>query len=101
MDYDKGGDAMDDRNWDRLSGLIIGAAIGMVAGILLAPSAGTETRNTIKKKTQGTLDQVTGSVRDIRDNLAKEGQELWKRSVTEISLDDSEDLPADDHGHGV
>lgn len=101
MDYDKGGDAMDDRNWDRLSGLIIGAAIGMVAGILLAPSAGTETRNTIKKKTQGTLDQVTGSVRDIRDNLAKKGQELWKRSVTEISLDDSEDLPADDHGHGV
>ncbi|PSR21907.1 MAG: YtxH domain-containing protein [Sulfobacillus acidophilus] len=92
---------MDDRNWDRLSGLIIGAAIGMVAGILLAPSAGTETRNTIKKKTQGTLDQVTGSVRDIRDNLAKKGQELWKRSVTEISLDDSEDLPADDHGHGV
>ena len=92
---------MDDRSWDRLSGIIIGAAIGFVAGILLAPSTGTETRETIKKKTQGTLSQVTGSVRDIRENLTKKGQELWKRGVTEISLDDSEELPSDDEGHRV
>ena len=89
---------MDDRSWDRFSGLIIGAALGFVAGILLAPTTGAETRETIKKKTQGTLDQVGGSVRDIRDNLAKKGQELWKRGVTEISLDESEDLPGDEEG---
>ena len=40
---------MNDRTWDRLSGLLIGAAIGVVAGILLAPSAGTDTRETIKQ----------------------------------------------------
>ncbi len=92
---------MNDRSWDRFSGLIIGAAIGLFAGILLAPSAGTETRENLKKKTQGTLDQVSGSVRDIRDNLYKKGQDLWKRGVTEISLDESEDvLPNDDdEGH--
>ena len=60
---------MDDRSWDRFSGLIIGAALGFVAGILLAPSTGSETRQTIKKKTQGTLDQVSDSVRDMRENL--------------------------------
>lgn len=90
---------MDDRSWDRLSGIIMGAAIGFIAGILLAPSTGSETRDTIKKKTQGTLDQVSGGVRDIRDNLAKRGQDLWKRGVTEISLDESEELPGDDEGH--
>lgn len=92
---------MDDRSWDRFSGIIIGAAIGFVAGILLAPSTGTETRESIKKKTQGTYDQVTGSVRDIRENLTKKGQELWKRGVTEISLDEAEELPNDDEGHGA
>lgn len=90
---------MDDRSWDRLSGIIMGAALGFVAGILLAPSTGSETRETIKKKTQGTLDQVSGSVRDIRDNLAKRGQDLWKHGVTEISLDESEELPGDNEGH--
>ena len=87
---------MDDRSWDRLSGLIIGAGIGFIAGILLAPSTGSETRQTIRKKTQGTLDQMSGSVRDIRDTLTKKGQDLWKRGVTEISLDESEDLPGDE-----
>lgn len=89
---------MDDRSWDRFSGLIIGAAIGFVAGILLAPSTGLETRETIKKRTQGTLDQVSGSVKDIRENLTKKGQELWKRGVTEISLDEADDLPGDEEG---
>ncbi len=92
---------MNDRTWDRLSGLLIGAAIGVVAGILLAPSAGTDTRETIKKKTQGTLDQVSGSVRDIRDNLTKKGQELWRRGMTEIALDDEDAMPSTDEGHGA
>lgn len=81
---------MDDRTWDRVTGLLLGAAIGFAAGILLAPTTGTETRETIKKKTQGTLDQVSGGVKDIRDNLTKKGQELWRRGTTEISLDDDE-----------
>jgi len=87
---------MDDRTWDRISGLLMGAAIGFVAGILLAPSTGTETRDTIKKKTQGTLDQVTGGVRDIRENITKKGQDLWRRGMTEISLDDDDALPTTD-----
>lgn len=91
---------MNDHTWDRISGLLIGAAIGFAAGILLAPTSGHETRDTLKKKTRGTLDQVGGSVRDIRDNLSKKGQELWSRGVTEISLDDEpEGYSGNDQGH--
>lgn len=92
---------MDDRTWDRVSGLLLGAAVGFIAGILLAPSAGTETRENLKKKTQGTLDQVSGGVRDMRDNLTKKGQDLWRRGVTEISLDDDDALPTTDGVHGA
>ena len=92
---------MDDKTWDRVSGLLIGAAAGFLAGILLAPSKGAETRGTIKKKTQDTLDQMTGSVRDIRDNLTKKGQDLWRRGTTEISLDDEDALAHNDESHGV
>lgn len=92
---------MDDRTWDRMSGLLLGAAVGFIAGILLAPSAGTETRDNLKKKTQGTLDQVSGSVRDIRENLTKKGQDLWRRGMTEIALDDDDAMPATDEGHGA
>jgi len=90
---------MNDKTWDRVSGILIGAAAGFIAGILLAPSKGTDTRDVIKKKTQGTIDQVSESVRDIRDNLTKKGQELWRRGVTEIPVSEEtliDDAPADD-----
>ncbi|WP_053961115.1 YtxH domain-containing protein [Sulfobacillus thermosulfidooxidans] len=88
---------MNDRTWDRLSGLVVGAALGVLAGILLAPSAGAETRGSIKKKTQDSLDQIQKNVRDIRESLTQKGQALFKKSVTEIPLDDSED-PHEDQG---
>lgn len=89
---------MNDKAWDRLSGLLVGAAIGLVAGILLAPSKGAETRDAIKKRTQGTLDQVAEGVRDIRDTLTKKGQEIWRRGVTEIPLENTE---GGDEGQGA
>ncbi|PSR28491.1 YtxH domain-containing protein [Sulfobacillus thermosulfidooxidans] len=88
---------MNDRTWDRLSGLVVGAALGVLAGILLAPSAGSETRGSIKKKTQDSLDQIQKNVRDIRESLTQKGQALFKKSVTEIPLDDNED-PHEDQG---
>ncbi len=89
---------MNDKAWDRLSGLLVGAAIGFVAGILLAPSKGTETRETIRKRTQGTFDQVAGGVREMRESLTKKGQEIWRRGVTEIPLESTE---GGDEGHGA
>ncbi len=92
---------MDDRAWDRLSGLIVGAALGVLAGILMAPSAGTDTRGTIKKKTQDSLDQLQTSARDIRESLTQKGQTLFKKAVTEIPLEDSDMVspdPSEDQG---
>jgi gas vesicle protein len=88
---------MNDRAWDRLSGLVVGAALGVLAGVLLAPNAGVETRGTIKKKTQDSLDQIQKNVRDIRDSLTQKGQSLFKKSVTEIPLD-NHDNSSEDQG---
>ena len=88
---------MNDRSWDRLSGLIIGAALGVVAGILMAPSTGEDTRGTLKQKTQDSLDQFQSSVRDIRDSLTQKGQTLFKKAVTEIPLDDADMADSDPH----
>lgn len=92
---------MSDKTWDRMSGILIGVAIGFVAGVLLAPSNGAETRETLKKRTRGSLDQMAESVRDARDTLTKKGQELWRRGVTEIHVDDEQVLNGDDAGQGA
>lgn len=88
---------MNDRAWDRLSGLVVGAALGVLAGILLAPNAGAETRGSIKKRTQDSLDQIQRNVRDIRESLTQKGQSIFKKSVTEIPLDGNDD-PHEDQG---
>lgn len=93
----QGGDMMNDRSWDRLSGLIIGAALGVVAGILMAPGAGEDTRGTLKQKTQDSLDQFQSSVRDIRDSLTQKGQTLFKKAITEIPLDDADMADSNPH----
>lgn len=94
---------MSDRNWDRVTGLILGASVGLIAGLLLAPSAGSDTRDSLKKKTQNSLGQFQDSVRDIRDTLARRGQDLIKRGVTEIPLDDDPTPPPtpSDEGQGA
>lgn len=92
---------MSDRNWDRVTGLILGASVGLIAGLLLAPTAGSDTRDTLKKKTQNSLGQFQDSVRDIRDNIARRGQDLMKRGVTEIPIDDDTVPTPPDEGEGA
>ncbi|PSR32166.1 MAG: YtxH domain-containing protein [Sulfobacillus benefaciens] len=92
---------MSDRNWDRLTGLLLGASLGLVAGLLLAPSTGSDTRETLKKKTQDSLGQFQTSVRDIRDSLTRRGQDVLKRGVTEIPLDDEGTPGPTDEGQGA
>jgi gas vesicle protein len=50
-------------------GTIIGAAIGAVAGLLLAPRSGRETREQIKGK-------VLGTYQDVLDRLERMGEEM-------------------------
>ena len=79
-------------------GTIIGAVIGAVAGVLLAPKSGKETQEDIKRKVKGTYlelvenvnslsDQVGGKVdtlkvaaKDLKGEAKVESQELIRRA---------------------
>lgn len=53
-----------------LVGLLAGAAAGAVAGILLAPGKGSETRKTLSNKSKQTVDNLRGKVNDFVDTVA-------------------------------
>jgi hypothetical protein len=59
----KSGDSM-------LLGLIAGAAAGLIAGILMAPDKGSETRRTLSQKGRETVDNLKGKVNDLVDTVA-------------------------------
>lgn len=52
-----------------LASLLIGAAVGAVVGILLAPDAGTETRKKISKKTSEFGDDIKNKFGEVKETL--------------------------------
>ncbi|MBN8788017.1 MAG: YtxH domain-containing protein [Terrimonas sp.] len=52
-----------------LLGLLAGAAIGAIAGILFAPDKGSETRNKIKKSAGDAGDSLKHSFNDFVDTV--------------------------------
>ncbi len=75
---------------DRLfAGFIVGGALGALAGILLAPSSGEQTRKVISKKTSKVMSQAESSAKDIQaktehivDEIQKKGDELLQKVQT-------------------
>lgn len=81
-----------------VKGTLIGAIIGVVGGILLAPKSGKETQEDIKRKVKGTYqdirdsldllgDEVSGKVdtlkaaaKDLKGEAKEESQELIRRA---------------------
>lgn len=72
--------------WDRVSGLAIGLLVGVAAGLLFAPRSGQETRETIKKKAQESVDQlrqtvvepVVGQLKStVVDPVVDQSRRLW------------------------
>lgn len=66
-----------------LAGFIAGGLLGAVAGILLAPSSGKETRERLVEKSQQTKAKIEDSVNEIHskaniimDDIQKKGDEL-------------------------
>ena len=62
------------------SGLLIGAFIGVTAGILFAPKSGRETRKEIADKTADTVDQLRATVAEYVSEL--------KARMEEAALDE-------------
>ncbi|HMC86423.1 MAG TPA: YtxH domain-containing protein [Chitinophagaceae bacterium] len=56
-------------NTKTLLGFLAGAAVGALAGILLAPDKGSETRKMISKKTGDLGDSLKGSFNDFVDGI--------------------------------
>jgi len=68
---------MNDNSKKVLQGLLIGAAAGVVAGLLLAPSAGKETRQ-----------KIAGSAKDLTDKFSGEFENAISKltDLTESTL---------------
>lgn len=63
-----------------LLGMVIGAAAGVVATLLLAPEEGKKTRETLKKN----LKKAGKSLEGIQEKFAEEGSE-WRQNFSTIA----------------
>ncbi|MBW4061606.1 YtxH domain-containing protein [Candidatus Saccharibacteria bacterium] len=53
-----------------VKGTIVGAIIGAIGGILLAPKSGKETQADIKRKVKGTYNDLVASLNTLSDELS-------------------------------
>ena len=59
-----------------LAGMLMGALVGAVAMLLLAPQSGKETRSQIQKKGVALRDQTTGMVQDTLTQVRSKVNEI-------------------------
>jgi len=64
---------------DFFSALFIGAGIGLVAGILMAPASGSETIKRLSNGAKDRYNRLKGSAEDLADNLESEGKNLLEK----------------------
>ncbi len=69
-----------------LCGFLIGGAVGAIAGILLAPKSGEETREMLKnsaadaiKKADATVKEIQAKADDVVSDLQKKGDEIKEK----------------------
>ena len=69
-----------------LAGFLIGGAVGAIAGILLAPKSGAETREILKnstvdalKKADETVKEIQAKADDVVSDLQKKGEEIKEK----------------------
>jgi gas vesicle protein len=66
-------------------GLLIGTAVGIVTGLLIAPTSGTQTRKNIVQKSKAYSQQAVDAVRQYLDNM-KQGK--GRPTDTSITADE-------------
>ncbi len=76
---------MDNTTGKALVGFIVGAAVGVAAGILFAPSKGADTRKEIKKKADEIGKEVSDQVGKKMDEMKGYVQEIANDAKTRFS----------------
>ena len=78
---------MKDQNGKIILSLLAGASAGIIAGLLLAPETGEETRTTLKKSAAKFSDDLTkifqdslAKVNDLKGSVVQSGQDLANRA---------------------
>ena len=70
-----------------IGGLMLGAAIGTLAGLLVAPRTGRETRKLVKKSANAIpelAEDITTSVQIQADRLSSSTLENWEETVDRL-----------------
>lgn len=69
---------------DKLTGFLLGGAVGAVIGYLTAPRSGDKTRSLLNEKGKDTVDRVVSRYQDTRNQaeemVSKVNQELTERT---------------------
>lgn len=59
-----------------LGGFVFGTAVGVVTGLLMAPSSGNQTRRNIMNRSKVYSQQAIDAVRQYLENIKKQGKNL-------------------------
>lgn len=63
-----------------IAGIVVGAAVGALAGILFAPDKGTETRKKIGSKGKQIADDMLKKFDDLKDSVSEVMEDVKKAS---------------------
>ena len=79
-----------------LAGFIVGGAVGALAGLLLAPKSGEETREMLAKtsselygKTEDSLKEIKEKAEVVVEDLQKKGDELIAKLQTMLKKEEA------------
>ena len=68
--------------------LILGALVGVTAGVLLAPEKGSKTRKKLKKEGRDITKQFVSDFKEVKDDLskaAKSGKDKFKEEAKDFA----------------
>lgn len=69
-----------------ITGLVVGGAIGAIAGLLFAPETGEETRKKVADKSKEWADDLHNKFDDLKDSVAEVMEDV-KKGTAEVMED--------------
>jgi gas vesicle protein len=88
---------MSDSRGDFLIGLLVGGVIGLAAGVLFAPAAGEETRQSIRRRTGGAVSRVRAGADEVGERV-REGIGRARDGAAQLASEIRSRLPIGGNG---